>query len=187
MTSLSSFMANQPPFCRVSCRCFACSIQTPAHTFDTGEDWFWIDSICINQNDTSERESQIRLMGQIYRQATQTLVWLGEQTGETDRALDFLAGLAERRQKLRQAANKRHRRKPQDLEDHPGWKYLEQLLQNSWWRRVWTLQEFLIPENLKFYCGPKALPPQMFRQGMDALELCVPPETSIMSSVWTTA
>lgn len=155
--------------------------------FDTRKDWFWIDSICINQNDTSERESQIRLMRQIYRQTTQTLVWLSEQSEETDRAIDFLTGLAERRHELRQAVNKRHKQMPSDLEDHPGWKALEQLLQNPWWRRVWTLQEFLLPDNLKFHCGPKAIPRQVFRQGMDALELCGPPDTSILSSVWTTA
>lgn len=161
--------------------------------FNVRDDWLWIDSICINQSDLSERASQVKLMGQIYRQAAQTIVWLGEQTESTDQAMDFLSTLEERRRDLRHAANTRRRRRqagqkmPPDLEGHPGWKALEQLLENPWWRRVWTLQEFLLPEELRFYCGTKSMSRQTFRRGMDALELCYPWESCIKSSVWTTA
>jgi hypothetical protein len=45
----------------------------------------WIDAICINQdkNDKEaeeEKSSQIKLMGKIYTQAQQTIVWLGQET-----------------------------------------------------------------------------------------------------------
>lgn len=161
--------------------------------FDARKDWFWIDSICINQSDISERASQVKLMGQIYRQAAQTIVWLGRQTESTDQAMDFLSALEARRHDLRHAANLRRRKMqagqkmPSDLEGHPGWKSLEQLLENPWWRRVWTLQEYLLPPELRFYCGTKSLSRRTFRRGMDALELCYPQESCIDSSVWTTA
>jgi Heterokaryon incompatibility protein (HET) len=38
----------------------------------------WIDALCINQKDDSERESQVKLMGPIYSGAKEVLVWLGE-------------------------------------------------------------------------------------------------------------
>ena len=38
----------------------------------------WIDFVCINQNSLAERNHQVQLMGEIYRKATQVLVWLGE-------------------------------------------------------------------------------------------------------------
>jgi Heterokaryon incompatibility protein (HET) len=38
----------------------------------------WVDAISINQNDFSERESQVRLMTQIFRQATDVICDLGE-------------------------------------------------------------------------------------------------------------
>ncbi|EME87067.1 uncharacterized protein MYCFIDRAFT_124708, partial [Pseudocercospora fijiensis CIRAD86] len=49
----------------------------------------WIDALCINQQDTRERESQILMMGDIYRFATRTLVWLGPGDMQTTDALDF--------------------------------------------------------------------------------------------------
>jgi hypothetical protein len=37
----------------------------------------WIDAICINQQNPREKSSQIALMGQIYTNAEQVIVWLG--------------------------------------------------------------------------------------------------------------
>jgi hypothetical protein len=36
--------------------------------------WWWIDSICINQDDTRERCSQVELMARIWRQAQKAIV-----------------------------------------------------------------------------------------------------------------
>ena len=38
----------------------------------------WVDAICIDQSDVQKRGQQVSLMGQIYRQASTVLVWLGE-------------------------------------------------------------------------------------------------------------
>ncbi|EGS17430.1 uncharacterized protein CTHT_0067560 [Thermochaetoides thermophila DSM 1495] len=38
----------------------------------------WIDTLSINQADMSERNSQVLLMGEVYRNATSVLSWLGE-------------------------------------------------------------------------------------------------------------
>lgn len=38
----------------------------------------WVDAICIDQSNVRERSEQISLMGDVYRQATSVLVWLGE-------------------------------------------------------------------------------------------------------------
>jgi hypothetical protein len=37
----------------------------------------WADGICINQHDISERENQVKLMGQLYTRAKQVKIWLG--------------------------------------------------------------------------------------------------------------
>jgi len=44
----------------------------------------WIDAICIDQSSDSEIEQQIPLMGDLYRQAARTLIWLGPGTRVTD-------------------------------------------------------------------------------------------------------
>lgn len=37
----------------------------------------WVDAICIKQQDVLERQSQVRMMGSIFRNANQVLCWLG--------------------------------------------------------------------------------------------------------------
>jgi hypothetical protein len=40
----------------------------------------WADAVCINQNDTLERNAQVGLMSRIYSQPERILIWLGEDT-----------------------------------------------------------------------------------------------------------
>ncbi|KAF2430628.1 hypothetical protein EJ08DRAFT_556286, partial [Tothia fuscella] len=40
-------------------------------------DWLWIDQLCIDQSNTSERNHQVKLMGERYRNAQEVLIWLG--------------------------------------------------------------------------------------------------------------
>jgi heterokaryon incompatibility protein (HET) len=40
--------------------------------------YLWVDAVCINQADTSERSAQVLLMGEIYGQAEKVIVWLGK-------------------------------------------------------------------------------------------------------------
>jgi len=41
--------------------------------------YFWMDAICINQEDLSERSAQVSLMGDIYRTSRATLIWMGSE------------------------------------------------------------------------------------------------------------
>jgi hypothetical protein len=53
----------------------------------------WIDSICINEADPVERTEQVRLMGEIYGEAKDVPIWLGERTGGLDTALTLVTGM----------------------------------------------------------------------------------------------
>ncbi|KAK1969564.1 hypothetical protein LY78DRAFT_678439 [Colletotrichum sublineola] len=56
----------------------------------------WIDAICINQVDISERNVQVQQMRSIYTRAIRTVIWLGTATedGTSDLALAFLSKMA---------------------------------------------------------------------------------------------
>ncbi|KAH6629590.1 heterokaryon incompatibility protein-domain-containing protein [Boeremia exigua] len=41
--------------------------------------FFWIDAVCINQQDDEERSMQVALMGTIYEGASEVVIWLGER------------------------------------------------------------------------------------------------------------
>jgi hypothetical protein len=42
----------------------------------SGREWFWIDQICINQDDNAERTQQVRMMRVIYQRSLNTIIWL---------------------------------------------------------------------------------------------------------------
>jgi hypothetical protein len=48
----------------------------------------WVDAVCINQNDTKEKEQQIQFMAKIYGQANRVVVWLGRAANCSDQALE---------------------------------------------------------------------------------------------------
>jgi hypothetical protein len=51
----------------------------------------WADGICINQQDILERESQVKLMGQLYTRAQSVNIWLGPDSNHAaKRAFDFI-------------------------------------------------------------------------------------------------
>lgn len=55
---------------------------------------FWIDYLCINQDDVHERAMQVALMGRLYQRAYRTLVWLGENTPDVRGAMGLLKLIA---------------------------------------------------------------------------------------------
>lgn len=54
----------------------------------------WVDAICINQNDTHEKNRQVRLMAKIFMKASQVLAYLGVEaqsvTNGLQRIIDYL-------------------------------------------------------------------------------------------------
>jgi hypothetical protein len=46
----------------------------------------WVDAICINQNDITEKSIQVPLMGKLYTEASSVVVWLGGATERMETA-----------------------------------------------------------------------------------------------------
>lgn len=84
--------------------------------------YLWIDQLCIDQDNTLEKNHQVRMMSQIYKRSCFALVWLGErfavrQTIESDKGLLF-----------------------------DGLNFLE----SEYFTRLWIVQEMLLPPEVKF-------------------------------------
>ncbi|KAH8643121.1 hypothetical protein IG631_00584 [Alternaria alternata] len=54
----------------------------------------WIDAICIDQANLSERNSQVAIMRQIYRNAARVIIWIGPATDSSEKAMEFLRIMA---------------------------------------------------------------------------------------------
>ena len=103
----------------------------------------WVDAICINQQDNTEKANQLGLMRDIYRTASQTVAWLGEATKHTDKVFRAVRLLGHEAREM-EALNKT----PQP-EQGPVWEQLatdgtafkfDCVMNSSWWKRVWTFR-----------------------------------------------
>ena len=53
------------------------------------KEWVWMDAICIDQKNETEKRHQIALMGKIYSSASQVLACIGPHLRGGDEALKF--------------------------------------------------------------------------------------------------
>jgi hypothetical protein len=105
----------------------------------------WIDAICINQEDLSERTHQVRMMDLIYSRASKVVVFFGEHTAGSRILFEELAAA----DKL-MARDKKCNRPP------PSWivvDELEKLWSRPWFKRVWVIQEVCANPRVIFMCG----------------------------------
>lgn len=130
----------------------------------------WIDAICINQDDLAERAAQVLLMRQIYSQATQVCVWLGEPGDAGDVGMQML-----QKKTLKENLSKWKINRPKlwvkkvmkspatsgekgDLEEEFTLGEVRELLSRPWWRRTWVIQEAVVASKLVLMCGEETAP-----------------------------
>lgn len=118
--------------------------------------WWWIDSICIDLDNLVERAQQVQLMEHIYRHAHDVICWLGKESDDTDRAVDFIKLL---NRTIRQQIYSVEEIRSMFQQDRyrPHWAAVTSFYQRRWWTRIWTLQEYAIPASLSFWCGTRSL------------------------------
>jgi heterokaryon incompatibility protein (HET) len=142
--------------------------------------WWWIDSICIDMQNFKERDAQVCHMGEIYRQAEETWVWLGPRFSDSDEAIDFLKDLRTLKceYELTFGENESIVKKlllEYGLRDEgyrSKWVAIENLLQRRWFTRVWTVQEFILSSKVTFYCGSKSIDRRVMFAALYAIWCC---------------
>jgi hypothetical protein len=100
----------------------------------------WIDAICINQQSNRERSRQVSLMRKIYSLAQKTIIWLGEETRESTRAIEWIS---------RMTAD-------DVVTGIVPWEAVILLCRHSWFTRVWVVQEFVVGKNIEYLVGTKS-------------------------------
>lgn len=113
----------------------------------------WVDAICINQSDISERNHQLSLMGRIYRTARRVAVYLGEAADASDDVMRWV------RQLHWPGKSRAARAKITDIEPpaahacRPRGAGIAALLRRPWFHRVWVLQEIALARAAVVVCG----------------------------------
>jgi hypothetical protein len=132
----------------------------------------WVDALCINQADLSERSSQVSLMHRIYSGASTVLISLGEAWSGCDIVMDFI--------ELHGSNQKLHFNTVPGVNDLS---FRSEAFQLSllkffylpWWTRIWTVQEWGLAKHAVFLCGQRKLDGhhlQSFAQNSFAHDAC---------------
>jgi hypothetical protein len=102
--------------------------------------WFWIDAICINQDNTTERNEQVQEMTKTYANAKFVASWIGicNVTLELAFALNV------------QTTNMRDLSPARRTAVHASIKHLSEL---QYWKRIWVQQELLLNPVIVLFCG----------------------------------
>lgn len=115
------------------------------------QEWLWIDAICINHANESERTHQVRLMADIYGKASRVIVWLGTAYEQSD---DAMNGLLE------------SQGRESSFENIPWILALAGLCSRRYWHRLWVLQELKLAKCKDLMCGSKTVSWQHFETFM---------------------
>jgi len=132
---------------------------------------WWIDAICIDQQNDAERNSIVAQMAKIYSSCAATVGWLGEEDAHGPTAFLHISAMAESWQERSDALKKDFT--PQGVYDaeccnllenelsetmQRRWKIVANLGRRSWWIRSWILQETCLARSLRVTCGSRDLP-----------------------------
>ncbi|RYP61607.1 hypothetical protein DL770_009757 [Monosporascus sp. CRB-9-2] len=106
----------------------------------------WIDAVCINQNDMSERTHQVQLMVEIYGRCKSVIVWLGLPTAHSQLGMEIMSYLAgevpfDARAPWNPGANPMVRAALRDILERP---YFE---------RLWVVQEAALAQRITMQVG----------------------------------
>jgi hypothetical protein len=104
----------------------------------------WVDAICIDQSNVSERGHQVRLMGQIYANADRVLVWLGPDpeniARQTFRAIRSLA-----------------RRTIEASDAYELERVIRKVTSLEWFHRLWVVQELVLSQQASVIWGQEQI------------------------------
>ena len=106
----------------------------------------WTDAVSINQGNIPERQSQVDMMGAIYRRAAQVIVWLGKAPGSLTSAFEYIErfyGRTTRRIRRQVMTNLVF-----------GKNRSQTMLGSRWWSRVWIVPEVALADEVVIRSGP---------------------------------
>jgi hypothetical protein len=126
--------------------------------------YLWVDALCINQDDPQERSSQVAIMGQIYRDSEEVIVWLGKDQSNLEdfswfhdtllpafeKHFDEGGGICDLTKTV-ETANL-------GVCPLPRWRgYILFYEQHRWFHRCWVLQEVALARKIEVFCGSTSL------------------------------
>jgi hypothetical protein len=132
---------------------------------------FWIDALCINQSDLSERAAQVQLMRDIYHSASNVVIYLGETSPGLDRAMRLFRSLESSAAEWTPPPdddvsrdNNTHGTRSSEIRSRfpppydEVWYRFHDFFNRAWFSRIWIVQEVVVASgDPDVICGEYAL------------------------------
>lgn len=103
----------------------------------------WTDAVCINQKNIAELNNSIKRMKDVYSQAVNVVIWLGDAADGSNEAIDFInavaVGWAGGPESLRRCLQEAFARRGTTI-----WESLSNLIMRGYWSRLWIIQELVM-------------------------------------------
>ncbi|OJD38950.1 heterokaryon incompatibility protein [Diplodia corticola] len=123
----------------------------------------WVDALCIDQQNTDERDSQVLHMREIYQRCSVDLLWLGEDASILENgasAMETIGTITRLEKSVREDFSSYYSLE-EALNEPPGdWAgILEKLFRKPpVWQRVWIMQEVSLAPRVVLVAGCATLP-----------------------------
>jgi hypothetical protein len=132
--------------------------------------YLWADAICINQKDNEEKMKQVLLMGDIYKQASSVIAWLGNPLDETRLALEVISeigkidiGQLEEMKRLSHDDPSSYTKLGIRHITEREWRAFCGFSRRNWFSRIWIVQESFFARELVLVIGRAAT---IFKMGL---------------------
>lgn len=136
---------------------------------------FWIDAICLNQDNEEEKLVQIKGMADIYSRAQRVWVWLGEETDETLEVIGLLPRVIAATPAIHEKSSNGSSVDAEAVNLPPPssqvWSSIKTFASNQWFRRLWILQEAALACQIEFIWGSQIIQWDDLGSGLDPLVL----------------
>lgn len=114
----------------------------------------WIDAICIDQKNISERSLQVQRMADIYRMAEEVIAWIGTHEHDSRSLFEWI-------------------KTSQQNSTIPGAKVevpsmivgsVTKLAKRPYFSRMWVVQEFAVARRVRIMCGDNTEDPELINE-----------------------
>jgi hypothetical protein len=143
----------------------------------------WVDQVCIDQDNETEREQQVRLMSRIYGRAQRVIGWLGSHKDDSYLAFNLLLILGRLSfpkepqtdqgwQSTLDVLMKEGNVRSMDDLFNPIRRPIQaaaRLVQRPWFSRLWIVQEVALATTLELCCGNASIPGEVFFRAIQVL------------------
>ncbi|KAL9078909.1 MAG: hypothetical protein Q9157_002165 [Trypethelium eluteriae] len=127
----------------------------------------WIDAVCIDEDNVTERNRQVEMMADIYGNADCVRIWLGNPSESSRIAIRFIKKEVLQLQHFDELC--------ESEKATEKWKSLLELMQRPWFSRRWVVQEVALARKAIIHCGSAKIAWNKFAV---AVELFVEVETA---------